>query len=151
MMPSRPCFSASAKNFVPNSVRCWLKESSWLARQNAAQPLLALKKRKAPQIFAVAEHHVEDAVEELRLMAQRILQQLEARDAVPIQRDEFAVENSVDFEALESTRDLDVTVADDLAVAAVEGNASVFDDGHHPETVVLVFKDPVTDRRTARR
>ena len=86
-------------------------------------------------------------------MAQCVLQQLEARDSVPIERDELAIEDSVDFEALESTRDLDVTVADDLPVAAVEGNASIFDNGHHPEAVVLVFKDPVTvvERRVGER
>ena len=124
-----------------------------MARQDAAQPFLALEKRKAAQIFAVAEHHVEDAVEELRLMAQRVLQELEARDAVRIEGDEFAIEHRVDLEALESTRDLDVAVADDLAVAAVEGNASVFDNGHHPEAVVLVFKDPVrvVERRVGER
>ena len=55
-------------------------------------------------------------------MTQRVLEQLEARDAVPVERYEFAIEDGVDLHALQRARDLDVAVADDLAVAAVEGD-----------------------------
>src|SRR5436189_5665301 len=75
-------------------------------------------------------------------MPQRILEELETRYAVPIERHEFTVQNRVAFDALQGTSDLNVAVADDLAVAAVQRGAPVFDTRHHPETVEFVFKHP---------
>ena len=44
------------------------------------------------------------------------------RDAVLVQRDEFAVDDGIAFDAFERFCDLDIVVANDLAVAAVEDN-----------------------------
>ena len=55
-------------------------------------------------------------------MAQRVLKQLEMRDAVLSDRDELAVDHGVALHALQRFGDLDIAAADDLAVAAVERN-----------------------------
>jgi hypothetical protein len=86
-------------------------------------------------------------------MAQRVLKQLEMRDAVFSDRDEFAVDHGVALDALQCFGDLDIAVTDDLAVAAVERNLAPPDFSDHPKAVVLVLEDPagVVERRVGER
>src|SRR4051812_49609114 len=103
-----------------------------VARQNRLQPLLALKERMLAQVRCVLEHEVESAIQQLRFMAQRVLQQLEMRDAVFSDRDEFAVDHGVALHALQRFGNLDIAVTDDLAVAAIESNLAPPDFSDHP-------------------
>ena len=86
-------------------------------------------------------------------MAQRVLKQLEMRDAVLSDRDELAVDHGVALHALQRFGDLDIAAADDLAVAAVERNLAPPDFRDHPEAVVLVLENPagVVERRVGER
>ena len=124
-----------------------------VARQNCLQPLLALEERLLAQVRCVLEHEIESAIQQLRFMAQRVLKQLEMRDAVLSDRDEFAVDHGVALHALQRFGDLDIAVADDLAVAAVERNLAPPDFRDHPEAVVLVLENPagVVERRVGER
>ena len=122
-----------------------------VARQNCLQPLLALDKRLLAQVHRVLEHEIESAIQQLRFMAQRVLKQLEMRDAVFSDRDEFAVDHGVALDALQCFGDLDIAVTDDLAVAAVERNLAPPDFSDHPKAVVLVLENPAGGRQTARR
>ena len=76
-------------------------------------------------------------------MTQRILQQLKMRHPVRVERDEFAVDHGVTLYAFESFRDLDVTVTDDLAVAAIESDLAAIDIRNHAKSVVFVFEEPL--------
>ena len=49
----------------------------FVARQNRLQPLLAFEERLLAQVHCVLKHEIEDTIQELRFMAQRVLQQLE--------------------------------------------------------------------------
>jgi hypothetical protein len=51
--------------------------------------------RQAAEIFAVQEHDVEHAVVEVRGCVESILQQLEPRDTMLIERDELAIDDGV--------------------------------------------------------
>jgi len=62
-----------------------------MLRQQTAQPLFAFEERKAAKVLAASEHDIEDAIQERRLRPQRILEELEVRDALSIERNEFAV------------------------------------------------------------
>ena len=80
-------------------------------------------------------------------MAQRVLKQLEMRDAVFSDRDELAVDHGVALHALQRLGDLDIAAADDLAVAAVcpAGSPRPFGSRRtYP-------RKPSRGRRTARR
>jgi hypothetical protein len=124
-----------------------------VARQNCLQPLLALEKRLLAQVHCVLKHEIEGAIQEVRLMAQRILKQLEMREAVLSDRDEFAIDHGVALHALQRFGDLDIAAADDLAVAAVERNLAPPDFRDHPAAVVLVLENPagVVERRVSER
>src|SRR3954464_9550622 len=76
-------------------------------------------------------------------MAQRVLKKLEMRDAVLSDCDELAVDHGVALDALQRFGDLDIAVADDLAVTAVERNLAPPYFRDHPEAIVLVLKNPV--------
>ena len=86
-------------------------------------------------------------------MAQRILEQLEMRDAVVSDRDEFAIDHSVALHALQRFGDFHIAAADDLAIAAVERNLAPPDFCDHPEAVVLVLENPagIVERRVGER
>src|SRR5215213_9353034 len=86
-------------------------------------------------------------------MAQRVLKQLEMRDALFSDRDELAVDHGVALHALQRLGDLDIAAADDLAVAAVERNLAPPYFRDHPEAVVLVLENParVVERRVGER
>src|SRR4029077_5864727 len=98
-------------------------------------------------------HQIEDAIEQLGFMAECILEKLEARDALAVERDQFAIQHGVGFHPLKRLRDFDITVADDLAVATVERDVPGLDAGDHTEAVVLVLEDPigVVERRVRER
>ena len=98
--------------------------------------------RQARKIFAVLKHEIEGAVEELCFTAQRILQELEMRNAVLVERDKLAVDDGIALDAFERLCDLDVVVADDLAVAAVERDLAAFDLCDHAEAIVFVLENP---------
>ena len=91
--------------------------------------------RLLAQVHCVLKHEIESAILELRFMAQRILEQLEMRDAVLSDRDELTVDHGVALHALQGFGDLDIAAADDFAVAAVERNLAPPDCGlslpHH--------------------
>ena len=86
-------------------------------------------------------------------MAQRVLEQLEMRYAVLADRDELAIDHGVALHAFERLRDLDVGVADDFAVAAVERDFAAPDLRDHAEAIVLVLEDPIgiVERRIGQR
>src|SRR5882757_6186810 len=91
-----------------------------MPRQNRLEAPFTLQERQFPQIFSTLKHEIECAVLQLRLLAERVLQQLKMRHAFLVERDKFAVDHGVAFYALERFRNFDVAMADDLAVAAVE-------------------------------
>ena len=66
-----------------------------MLRQQTAQPPFALEERKVAKVIAGSEHDIEDAIQERCLRPQRILEKLEARDALCIERNEFAVQHGV--------------------------------------------------------
>src|SRR6476620_2491394 len=88
------------------------------------------------------EHQIERTVEQLRLVAQRILQQLKMRDAVFIKSDELAIDYGISLDTLERFRDFDVAVANDLAIPAVKSDLAAFDFGDHPKPVILILENP---------
>src|SRR3954470_5184288 len=53
-----------------------------VAWQNCLQSLFTLKEGVVAQVRCVLKHEIESAIQELRLVAQRILKQLEMRDAI---------------------------------------------------------------------
>jgi hypothetical protein len=75
-------------------------------------------------------------------MAERILHQLEMRNPVFVQGNEFAVYDRIAFHTFERFGDFDIAVADDLAVAAVKSDLAVFDLGDHAEAVIFILEDP---------
>ncbi|MCP1912849.1 hypothetical protein J2R96_005329 [Bradyrhizobium elkanii] len=86
-------------------------------------------------------------------MTQRVLKQLEMRNAVLSDRDELAIDHGVALHALQRFGDLDIAAADDLAVAAVECNLAPPDFRDHPEAIVLILENPaaVIERRVGER
>ena len=86
-------------------------------------------------------------------MAQRVLQQLEMRDAVLSDRNEFAINHGVALHAFQRFGDLDIAAADDFAVSAVERNLAPPDLCDHPEAIVLILENPVgvVERRVGER
>ncbi len=86
-------------------------------------------------------------------MAQRVVKQLEMRDAVLTDRDKLTVDHGVALHALQRFGDLHITAADDLAVAAVERNLAPPDFRDHPKAVVLVLENParVVERSVGER
>ena len=73
---------------------------------------------------------------------ERILQQLEMRDAFFVERHEFAVDYGVAPCAFERLRHFDIAVTNNLAVAAVQGDLASLDFRDHAEAVKLVLEDP---------
>ena len=122
-----------------------------VARQDGLEPLLALEERQLAQVLAVLEHEIEGAIQQLRFMAQRVLKQLEMRDAVFSDRDEFAVDHGVALDALQRSGDLDIAVADDLAVAAVERDLAAAGFPRPSGSRRTCPRKPSPGRRTARR
>jgi hypothetical protein len=59
-------------------------------------------------------------------VAKSVLQKLEVRDPVPIERHEFAIDHRIPCDAFERFGDFDVVVADDLAITAVERDLAAF-------------------------
>lgn len=76
-------------------------------------------------------------------MAKRVLKQLEMGCAVLPDRDELAIDHGVALHILQCFRDLDVGMADDLPVAAVERDPTAPDFGDHAETIEFVLEDPI--------
>jgi hypothetical protein len=76
-------------------------------------------------------------------VAQGVLKQLEMGYAILPDRDELAIDHSVRLHALKCFRDLDIGVADDFPVAAVERNPTTPDFRDHAETIEFVLKDPI--------
>ena len=81
-------------------------------------------------------------------MAERVLEQLKARHALAVERHQLAIQDSIYLYALQRLSDLDVAMADDLAVAAVKRDASGLNASDHSEAVVLVLENPaqITER-----
>jgi hypothetical protein len=65
------------------------------------------------------------------------------RDAVLADGDELAVDDRVGLHAFKRSRDLDVGMADDLSVAAIERDFAAVDLRDHPEAVILVLEYPL--------
>ena len=80
---------------------------------DASKPLLALQEGQWTQILAGAEHQIKDAIEQLGLMTELVLEQLKARDALAVERYQFAIEDGVHLHALQRLSDLQVAMADD--------------------------------------
>ena len=59
-----------------------------------------------------------------------------------MKRDEEPPTEDIALDAFERFCDLDIVVANDLAVAAVEGDASVLDLCDHAEAVILILEYP---------
>jgi hypothetical protein len=64
------------------------------------------------------------------------------RHALLVQCDKFAIDHGVGFNAFECFRDLEIIVADDFAVAAIERDFAVFNPRDHPKTIILIFEHP---------
>ena len=119
--------------------------------QDASKPLLALQEGLLTQILAGAEHQIKDAIEQLGLMTERVLEQLKTRDALAVERYQFAVEDGVYLHALQRLSDLEVAMADDLAVAAVERDPPGFDARRPCESRRTCPRRPSPDHRKERR
>lgn len=63
--------------------------------------------------------------------------------AVLADRDELAINHGIPLHALKCFRDLQIGVADDLPVAAVERDPTTPDVGDHAETVEFVLENPI--------
>jgi hypothetical protein len=114
-----------------------------VARQDGLEPLLALEERQRMQVLAVCEHEVECAVQKLSLVAQGVLKQLKMGYAILPDRDELAIDHGVRLHALECFRDLDIGVADDFPVAAVEHDPPAPDFRDHAESIEFVLEDRI--------
>ena len=68
--------------FCPEGLAVTAECNQLMARQDCLEPLFAFKQRKSAQILPIVEHKVEHAVEKLRLVTERVLQQLEMRNPV---------------------------------------------------------------------
>jgi hypothetical protein len=88
---------------------------------------------------------------QLRFISQRVLQQLEMRDAGRIEGHESAVDHGVALAALERLRHFDVAVTDDLAVAAKEDDPAAVGSGDHAKPVIFTLEHPIPDHRMARQ
>src|ERR1700760_2261244 len=77
-----------------------------VARQDGFEPFLALEQRLLPQVRTCLEHQIESAIQKLRLMPQRVLEQLKMRDAILSDCDELAVDHGVALDAFERLGDL---------------------------------------------
>src|SRR3981189_69209 len=88
------------------------------------------------------KHEVERAILQFSLITQRILKQLEVRDAVAVERHQFAIDHGVTLDQFERFCKVAIAMAYDFAVTAIEGNLSAFDIRNHAEPVVLILKDP---------
>ena len=86
-------------------------------------------------------------------MAKRVLQELEMRYAVLANRYKLPVDYGIAFDALEGSCDLDIAMADDFAIAAIEHDLAGIDPSDHAEAVVLVleYPTPVVERRVGKR
>src|SRR5688572_19897499 len=71
------------------------------------------------------------------------------RDTVLADGHEFSVDNGIALNAFQSLCDLDIIMADDLAVAAIERDTPVLDGYHHAKSIILVFEYPtrIVERR----
>src|SRR5688572_12628440 len=112
-------------------------------REETAQALLSLKERKVPQIFTGLEHYIENAVAEGGFRSQGVLQELEMRYAVPVERDQLSIEYGIHLYQLEDLRHGPIAIADDLSVARIKGNLAVVYAGDHAETIPLGLENPV--------
>ncbi|MDB6147084.1 MAG: hypothetical protein JWO45_748, partial [Spartobacteria bacterium] len=124
-----------------------------MAGQDGAKAAFALKQREAAQIISIMEHEVERAILKFRFVSERVLQQLEVRNAMRIQGDKLAVNHGVTFHTFERPGDFNIAVTDDLAVTAVEGDPAAFDFGDHAKPVILVLEYPsrIIERRVRER
>src|ERR1700712_3279067 len=114
-----------------------------MTRQDGFKPLLAFEEGQSPQVLAILKHEVEGAKLELRLFAERVLQELKMRDAVLVEHHELAVDHGIPADPFERPGNLDVVRTDDLTVAAVERDLADLDLRDHAEAVVLVLEDPI--------
>jgi hypothetical protein len=153
MMPSRPFPLGLGEVFRTVRFAVMAESDQPVTWQDRFQPLLALEKRLFAQVHCVLKHKIKSAIQELRFVAQRVLKQLEMRDAVFSDRDELAVDHGVALHALQRFGDLDIAAADDFAVAAVQRNLATPDFRDHPEAIVLVLENPagVVERRVGER
>src|SRR5204863_9840737 len=73
-------FEAFALRFLeklrPERLAMTAKRKELMTRQDFLQTFFAFEQRELPQIFPIAKHKVEYAVEELCLMAEGVLQKL---------------------------------------------------------------------------
>ena len=81
-MPSRPFRLGLGEEFRTDRFAVTAEGDQPVARQDRFQARLALEKRLSAQINCVLKHQIEGAILELCFMTQRVLQQLEMRDAV---------------------------------------------------------------------
>src|ERR1700733_15655106 len=102
-----------------------------MLRQQTAQQLLALDERKAAKVLPASEHDIENAVPQRCLRPQRILEQLEMRNAPCIERNELSVQHGVRLHLFQRLCDLSIAVTDDLAVAGVKGDFAACNVGNH--------------------
>jgi len=86
-------------------------------------------------------------------MAERILEELEMREAIFTYRYKFAIDYRIVLYAFQCFRNFDVVVADDLAVAAVEGDLTALNCCDHAKAVILILEDPgvIMKRRIGER
>src|SRR5581483_9673780 len=113
-----------------------------VARQNGFETFLALEEGLLPQVPPFLEHQVKSAVQKLRLVSQRILEQLKTRDAILSDRNKLAIDHGLKLDAFECLGNLDVAAADDFAVAAVQRDLAALDFSDHSEAVVLILEYP---------
>src|SRR6476660_7297463 len=68
-------------------------------------------------------------------------------DSIHIERNEFTVDHAVTLNAFDSFRDFGITVADNLAIAAVEGDLAAFDLRDHETRRICLRRSICHHRR----
>ena len=75
------------------------------------------------------------------------------RDAIFVERNQFAVDDGVAFYVFEGLSDFNVAMTDDFAVTAVKRDLAALGLGDHAEAIVFILENPapVVERRVRQR
>ena len=111
-------------------------------RQDALKLGLAFEQGLAAQILAVEIEQIEHAIEEPRRLPLGVLQQLEARTPLLIQRHKLAVEHGLLLDRGEGRTDRGIFARDVVAVAGIERGMTRRGDGNGAEAVPLGLEHP---------
>ncbi len=132
----------AVEGFDPRTCHMGAVKQERAFRQDLLKRRLALEERPPPQILAVEIEEVEHAIEETRRLPLGILQQLETRAPVGIERDELPIEHRLVLDGAKSLADRGIFLRDVVEVARIERRASGRRYGDGAEAVPLRLEEP---------